>query len=297
MQSPNKGEGMVWQHVRTALLASLVAAGLAVTARADDCCSPAPCTRTCYRTEYRTETYTAYRCETVPETRTRVCTVYRSVPEVRTETRCYSVCIPTVEQRTVMQRCWTTKQVTTMSRRCVDRGHWECRQVPCEESTLHRFWGHMKRKLHHHHDGCCCEQCCQPCCPPPMKTVRCWVPCPTWEEVPVTCCQRVCEMRPVTCNVTVMHREMRQQQCQVTCWKCVPEQRTETYTVCCMHRVPYQATRCVAVCVPYQVPVQPCQPTCETTCCKQSCCDTCCHRRHHHRCSGLHLRHEGCCCN
>jgi len=37
-------------------------------------------TRTVYRTEKVCEKYTAYKCISVPETRTRTCTVYEKVP-------------------------------------------------------------------------------------------------------------------------------------------------------------------------------------------------------------------------
>jgi hypothetical protein len=133
----------------------------------------------------------------------------------------------------------------------------------------------------------------------PTKTVRCWVPCPTWEEHQVTCYQRCCECVPVKVKVCCYRHETRQVACQVTCCKCVPEERTETYQVMVMHKVPYQATRCVAVCTP----CQPAPACCENTCCQTSCCDTCSHgcRSHKqwfHRCSGLNLRHEGCgCCD
>jgi hypothetical protein len=294
---------MVWQSVRTALIAAVVAVGAAASVRADDCCpspcAPRPCTRTVYKTEWRQETYTAYRCECVPETRTRTCTVYKQVPETRTETRTVCVCVPTVEERTVMQTHVTCKPVTTTCRRCVDRGHWECREVPCE-SRCHR-WGNRLRGLFHHHDCCdscgnSCNTCCEPCCPPPTKTVRVWVPCKVWEEYPVTHMQRVCESRPVTCKVTVMRRELRQEQYQVTCCKCVPEQRTETYTVLTSRRVPYQATRCVPVCVPCveQTPAPACGQCCEKPCCERSC-HTCSFRHWRSRCNGLHFRHECCC--
>jgi hypothetical protein len=344
---------MVWQRSVFVIAAGLVAAAAAVPAQAGHhgccpttCCNSSPCcntewvsqpytcTRTCYRTECREETYTAYKCECYPETRTRTCTVWKTVPETRTVTRAVCVCVPTVEERTVMQQCVSYKPVTTTCRRCVDRGHWECRQVPCGCDNGcnrgHRLGGWLKRCFHRNgccdngcnpcHSGCnsCCNTCCQPCCQP-MKTVRCWVPCPTWEEYPVTCCQRVCECRPVTCKVTVYHTETRQEQCQVTCCKCVPEERTETYQVWCTRKVAYQATRTVAHCVPYQqtvtccrmVPVQktcatPCcennggNSCCTKTCCTKSCCETtCCKTSCHrwlHRCSGLGLRHNDCCC-
>lgn len=297
---------MVRQSVSVALLAGLVAAGVALPAKAGECCNSAPCapsccvqwvpqpyqcTRTAYRTECKQETYTAYRCETVPETRTHICTVYRRVPECRTETRTVCVMVPTVEERTVMQAHWTCQPVTTTCRRCVDRGHWECREVPCCEKRHHSWFARLR---HHKHD--CCESCCDSCCPPPMRTERVWVPCKVWEEVPVTSYRRVCEYRPVTCRVTVCRRESRQEQYQVTCWKCVPEQRTETYQVCVSHQVPYQATRTVSVCVPYQETVTltrmvpqtvaapaPCAETscCKVSCCENSCCETTCCKKHH----------------
>ena len=45
-----------------------------------------------------------YKTECVPETRTRVCTVYKRVPEMRTEVRNVCVKVPCVEERTVMGR-------------------------------------------------------------------------------------------------------------------------------------------------------------------------------------------------
>ena len=95
---------MVWQKVRAGLLASVLAAAVSLTVRAEegpktappaaaapavaaDCNTPCyrtvcvkewvpetyQCTRTTCKTEQRVETYTAYRCEQVQEQRT--CTV------------------------------------------------------------------------------------------------------------------------------------------------------------------------------------------------------------------------------
>jgi hypothetical protein len=310
---------MAWQLVRSALLAGVLATTATVPARAEDSppAAPAPqyrtvcvtewvpetyqCTRTAYRTECKQETYTAYRCECVPETRTRTCTVYKKVPEVRTETRTVCVSVPHVEERTVMQTYVTCKPETVMVRTCVDRGHWECKEVPCEPSCR----DHFKGMFHHKKQ---CGDCCEPCepCPPKMKTVKVWIPEKVWEEKPVTCMKRICEQRPVTCKVTVCKTEQRQESYQVTCWKCVPEQRTETYTVMTTRSVPYQATRTVKVCVPYTetVTATRCVPkTVEkqvpvTTCCASPCCESaCCGSKHHghHRGAGLSMRHHGCC--
>jgi len=304
---------MIWQHVRVALLAGGIVAATALTARADDCCTPcAPqyrtvcvkewvpenyqTTRTVYTRECKQETYTAYRCESVPETRTRTCTVYKMVPEVKTVTRQVCVCVPVVEERTVMESHVVCKPETQVVRCCVDKGHYECREVPCGPSFGERF-----HKLCGRHNDCCCEPC-NDCCVR-TKTVRCWVPCPTWEEHTVCCVKRVCESRPVTCKVTVYKREVREEKCQVTCCKCVPETKTETYTVCCTKTVPYQATRTVVCCVPHQETVNCCRMVCRTvekkvecnTCCNSCCETTCCKPYCHKLCSGLGFRHHSCC--
>ncbi len=315
---------MLRQLVRTALLAGVLASTATVTARAEDHAPAAPCppqyrtvcvtewvsepyqcTRTSYRTECKQETYTAYRCESVPETRTRTCTVYKMVPEVQTKTRIVCVCVPTVEERTVMQTHVTCKPETVMVRTCVDRGHWECKEIPCEPS--HRNTKHGRGLFHRRKH--CGDDCCEPCeaPPPPMRTVKVWVPEKVWEEKPVTVMKRICEQRPVTCKVTVNKIERREEKVQVTCYKCVPEQKTETYTVMTTRTVPYQATRTVKVCVPYtetvtltrmvprkvekQVPVEVCAAA---PCCPSDCC-TPCGGRKHRRCAGLGMRHRGCC--
>lgn len=266
---------------RLALVAGVLLAAASSVARAEDCATPCtrtvcmtewvpekiPCTRTVYRSECRQESYTAYRCECVPETCTRTCTVYKPVAETRTVTRTVCECVPTVEERTVMKMHVTCKPVTKMVRRCVDRGHWECREVPCKPTV----WEKLKN---------CCKKddCCEPCCPK-TKVVKVWVPCKVWEEVPVTCMQRVCECKPVTCKVTVYKKVMREEACQVTSWKCVPEQRTETFQVMKMTKVPYQATRTVTVCVPHQETVMETRLVARTVhkqvpvdCCSTSCC-------------------------
>jgi hypothetical protein len=302
------------KHLRTAGLAGVVATVLALSAQAEDkaptaapptaapaaapaadcgapaadCCAPQyrtvcvtewkaeqyQSTRTCYRTETKQETYTAYRCECVPETRTRTCTVYKMVPEVHTETRTVCVRVPVCEERTVMKSYVTCKPVVHTVRKCVDQGHYECREVCCKPSLHDRL-----HKLCHHND--CCESCA-----PPTKTVRVWVPCPVWVETPVTCYERVCEQRPVTCKVTTWKTEQRQESCQVTCCKCVPEVKTETYQVMVAHQVPYQATRCVCVSVPYQETVTLCRMVPHTVekqvPVEQCCASTCGHHKHHH---------------
>ena len=79
---------MVWQRLRLGLLTGAILATAGITVRAGDCCAPAPCatqkvcvkewvpeTYQCKRTVYKTvsseEEYTTFKCESVPETRTR----------------------------------------------------------------------------------------------------------------------------------------------------------------------------------------------------------------------------------
>ena len=323
---------MSWQPVRIALLCGAVAAMAVSSARAD-CCAPAPCapamrticvtecvpqtyttTRTCYRYENKVECYTAYKSVCVPETRTRVCTVYKRVPEVRTECRNVCVKVPTVEERTVMQTRWENQTYTKMVCKTVDRGHWECKEVPCSSGPL---TGLFHRGGHDH--GCNGCGNCDSCCPPPTRTVKCWVPCKVTVQCPVTCCKRVCIKVPCKIKVNVFRTEVRQEKYQVCSYRCVPENRTETYTVNLVKCVPCQATRNVCVCVPYQQSVTctrmvtrtvtrqvPCEspaPACGAPCASSApCaapCSTCGHHRHQrscHRCAGLFHREHGCGC-
>jgi hypothetical protein len=284
---------MVRQCVRWSLLAGVLAAAAALPARADDCCAPAcatrtvcrtewvpeqyQTTRTVYSTEMRQEKYTAYRCEYTPETRSRTFTVYKSVQETHNETRNVCERVPAVEERTVMETHWTCKPVTKTVRHCVDRGHYECREVPCCEG----------RRRFRHHD--CCEESC---CPPPTRTVNVWVPNRVWEESQVTVMQRICESKPVKVNVNVCRIVMKQETVPVTTWKCVPETKTENYTVQVAHSVPYEASRQVCVRLPHQETVTctrmvPHTKMVEVPCCEETCAK-CCGGR-------WHRRHRDCC--
>lgn len=294
---PPQGADMIWKHVRIALLAGGIFAAAAVTARADDC-APAACapkcrtvcvnewvpetyttTRTVYKTECRQEAYTAYRCESVPETRTRTCTTYERVCETKNVTKKVCVMVPCVENRTVCKKVWECVPETKCVRKCVDKGHWECKEVECGPTLRERLKKHF-------HKNDCCDSCSNDCCPR-TKTVRCWVPCPTWEEHTCTVMKKVCRTVSETCQVTVCKPTWKEEVCQVQCWKCVPKCHTETYTVCVQRKVPYQCTRTVKVCVPCQETVTCCRmvcrkvekqvPVCETSCCETTCCKPKCH--------------------
>jgi hypothetical protein len=297
---------MIWQRARLALLANVVLAAAALSARAEniapvpaggaaapvastaDPCAPATqsvsviewvpenytTTQTVYKTECVPETYTAYKTVCEPKTCTRVCTVNRMVQEVQNVVR--TVCVPTtcVETRTVMKTVTTCKPVTTVTRKCVDMGHYECREVPCRQGCL--------TKMRNKHNCCCCE-----CVP--MKTVRVWCPNKVWVETPCTKMVRCCECVPCTTQVTVCKMVPKQVTCQVCCYKCVPQQVTQTYTVMESKCVPYQCTRMVAKCVPCQQTVTCCRMVPRTVvkqvacgnnnCCNETCntcCNTCC---------------------
>jgi hypothetical protein len=235
-------------------------------------------TRTTYKTEYVTETYTAYRTECVPETRTYTTNVTRMVPVTKdVEVTTYK-CVPSVEMRTVTKKVPVCREVTTVTRKCVDQGHWECVQVECKPGLLERL----------HHKDCCCEPC------PKYKTKKVWVPCKVWVETPCTKTVRtfecVTEQVAVTVNHTVPVKEIR----KVCSYTCVSEPVVKTCTVNVSRCVPYQATRCVAKCVPVVEKVTACRmvcrmvekqvPACEASCCsgghkhsffhrKSSCCD------------------------
>jgi hypothetical protein len=296
---------MIWQRVRVALLASFVAmtAAVPVVRAGDACCnSPAPCApamkticveecvpeyyttcKTVYRKEKVCEKYTAYKCIKVPENRTRCVTYYEKVPCVETRTRTVCVSVPCTEQRTCMEKHWVCKEVTTCKRKCIDKGHYECKEVPCGPSFMERL-----SKLCSKKKDCCdpCNpcNCCEPC--PKTKTVKVWVPCKVWVEEPCTKWQKVCEYRPVTKCVTVCKKQTRCETYQVKVCKCVPRTKTECYTVCVEKKVPYEATRWVCKCVPHQekvtccrmvkrmvqkqVPV--CDPCCPPPCCNSGCC-------------------------
>jgi hypothetical protein len=80
-----------------------------------------------------------------------------------------------------------------------------------------------------------------------------------------------------------------QQTVRVCCYRCVSEQKTETFTEMVPECVPYQATRTVAKCVPVQETVTCCRMVPRTVVKQVACCspcNTCCMP-----CSGKRSRH------
>jgi hypothetical protein len=315
----NKGDGMVRQSVRLALLVGAVAAvAAAAPARADQpaagggCCSPcAPATRTIcctecvpetyqvkritYKQEQRTEKYTAYKCIQVPECRERTVCCNRTVTEWVDQCKKVCVKVPCCEERTVCKPCYRTVCETKMVTKCVDRGHWECREEYSHWKAFCNGLGDLCSSHSCCSDPCnpCATTCCKPC-PNNCVTRKCWVPCMVQECCPVTCTRQVCEMRTEVIKVNTCRTEWRDQVCKVCVTKCIPETRVEKYTVCVSKMVPYEACRTVCVCVPCEETVCCTRwvartVTREVPCCPTTtCCDPCCESRGHglfHGCS------------
>ncbi len=204
---------MSWFRLNAVLLSSVVLASSVPFANADcgcaapasDCggCAPATrtitvtewvpehyqCTRTVYKQECCQEKYTGCRTECVAETRTCQVTVYKSVCETHNECRTISKCVPYCEDRTVMKQVVTCTPETTYTHKCVDKGHYECREVACGPT-----WGERFHKLCSRHNSCGCESSCGcgnscgscECEAPRTRTERVWVSCKVDECVPCT---------------------------------------------------------------------------------------------------------------
>jgi len=239
------------------------------------------------RTEYAQEAYTAYRTETVPETRTRNVTTYKTIHEQETRTRCVTKYEKHCEPRTTCKQVWHSVPVTVMKTRTVDKGHWECQCVEAGPSLCDRLKAMCGKK-----DDCCCE------CPR-YETKKVWIPCKVCEEYPCTTYEKKCEIVHNTEMVTVCHPVTHQETYTVCVPKCIPETHCETYTVNTCRSVPYTAYRCVAKCVPHcetvtctrmvcrtktiEVPVETCASSCDCTpsCgCEEACCAESCKKKH-----------------
>jgi hypothetical protein len=194
-------------------------------------CVAEPCeyTRTCYKPVTKEETYTAYRCEIIPETVTKTVTCYKRVCETVMETRCVTKRIPCYEERTEMVTRCKFVQVTEMQERTVRGGHWECCTVPAGQSVCDRL----------------CGRCADPCA---TKTVKHWVSECHKECVPVCKTKVVKECVPVCRKICTYKCVSETVQVPVTKVRCIPETKQVTCTVCKKVMIPYQAKRCVTTC-------------------------------------------------
>jgi hypothetical protein len=321
---------MLMTSVRATALAGVVLATVGLPARAgalglgggsccneaaSACCAPTCCApvvrtitciewvpekyeacRTVYRQECVQEKYTCYKTECVPETRTRQVVCHKMVPCEQEVTCTVWTCVPTCETRTVCKKVPVCKTVTTIKRKCVDLGHYECRCVE-DHSIFSRFMagGHKPACG----DSCDpCGSCCAPVCVP-TKVKKVWCPNKVWIEEPCTKTVKCWETVQETVQVTVMKKVPVQQTKKVCVMKCVPECKTETYTALVPKQVAVEATRNVIKCVPVVEKYTACRlvPRCVTKQVTQDCCSVssapgCC--------GGLfgRYRHSSCsCCN
>jgi hypothetical protein len=316
---------MVRQSVRIALLVGAVAAVAAAPGRAAaqaGCCTPQTRTICCtecvpetyqvkritYRTEQKVEKYTAYRCESTQECRERTVCCNRYVSEWQDQVRKVCVKVPCCEERTVLRPHYSYVTETKYVTKCVDRGHYECQEVYSHFKALcNGLHGLCSHGCGSSCGGCgdACGGCntgCNTCCAPSnCVTRKVWVPCMVQEQCPVTCCRKVCEMRPEVCKVQTCRTEWREECCKVCVKRCIPETRVEKYTVCVKRMVPYEACRTVCCRIPCEEMVT-CtrwvtrQVTKEVPCCTPttSCCDTGCNTGCSTSCCGSHGLFHGC---
>src|SRR5260370_34083230 len=114
-------------------------------------------------------------------------------------------CVPSWEVRTVNKQVVTCVPETTYTHRCVDKGHWECREVACGPTLFDRVGGLFK------HHGCGCESSCgcdsgcntgcNECCAPRKRTERVLVACKGEERVPCTHMVRHVDALPTAADV------------------------------------------------------------------------------------------------
>ena len=157
------------------------------------------------------------------------------VPVYHDVQRQYSVCVPVsatkTEQYTVMVPHFETRQgartvtqcvaVQEFRTQCVDRGHWEDREVACSSGCASTGCGGC--------GGCASSGCgsCAPaatCCA--TAHVRTWVPNVVQQQVPCTVMKPHCVQVPYTYQVQV----------------CTPDVRTRTFQVCSYHQEVRTAT-------------------------------------------------------
>jgi hypothetical protein len=237
--------------------------------------------RISYKQVCKQETYTAFRCECFPVTKTCNVTTYTKKAVWKDVTCTVYEKVPCWETRTVMKPCYSYVNETVMKSRKVDKGHWVCEEVPAH------FKAFCQRLGQGHGHNNCCDPCACPAPCPPTRTVKKWCPCWVTECYPCTVCKKVCTMVPETCKVCT-YKCVAKQVCNKVCsYECVPCVTQQTYTCYETKQVPFTCTRNVMTCVPCeemvtctryvaktvyrQVPV-----SCNNNCCESfsSCCSS-----------------------
>ncbi len=211
----------------------------------------------CRRVPYKetvTEAYTVMVQTTAMKRVTE--TVYK--PVVRTVNQNYTVMVPHVERRQGVQHIVECRPEQALRTICVDRGHWETReiQVPCYGYG----YGYGYRA------GCGGCGSCGGCAPPMVtRCVRVWVPQYVQQQVAYTVMKQYVVAKPYEYNVTVCKPETRTRQVQV-CEQvaqqivrevpvvtCVPEKKTRTFDVTRYKDVTETKVDKYTVMVPHQV--------------------------------------------
>ena len=199
-----------------------------------------------------------------------------------------------------MKRVWTCTPETTYKHKCVDKGHYECREVACGPTLGERF-----HKLCSWHKDCCACECSCECEAPRTRTDRVWVSCKVDECVPCTRMVRHCTCVPTVEHCTTYKHVCEQITVPVTCFKCVPQCVTKTYTVMVPHQVTFEGTRTVTKCVPVQETYTACrmvkhcvekQVACAPPCSTCGCESECGHHGFHMGGRLMGLFHKSCGC-
>jgi hypothetical protein len=297
---------MFSKRMRKFLFAGALLALAPFTAAASDCgtpcatpCAPAaaPCapamvkvkvtkmvpveemqTVTEYQQVTEKKTYTVNEYKTVVEPKTVTYTEYQKVTKEVMEPRTVTVSVPVTKTVTENVTTWETVQVTEMVSKTVDKGHWECREVPVTPGIFSRLFSKKADP-------------CDPCAPVcvPTKTVKCWVPCMVTECCPVTKCKKVAVCKPCTRTICTYECQTKTEMVKVCKIECVPVTKTCTVNECKTVCVPVVKTCDVVVCKPVQVQRKVCvmKPTivevdapapCSTGCgdpCATACAPSC----------------------
>ena len=207
------------------------------------------------------------------------------VPTYRDVQRQYTVCVPVAETKTeqytvMVPHCETRQGTRTVTQcvavqesytRCVDRGHWEQREVPCGGSRqrrrlweLRQWLQQLREQLRKLAGGCGGCAPAPSCCA--TTHVCTWVPNVVQEQVPYTVMKPKCVEESYTYQVQVCKPEVRTRTYQVCSYK--QEVRTATEKVCeyrCETRVnKVTVNECKYKTKTREVPYTVCVPKTET---------------------------------
>lgn len=211
-------------------------------------------TRTVMKQVQKNETYTAYRNETVRETKVVPVTTYKHVTETVMENRTHCVKVPCWEEKCVTEHRKKIEWVTEYKEKCHISFHKECKTI----GGHGLFGGHCANKCD---TGCgdgCGDKCGNGCGGMSLSF-------PVWKPTVEKTCVPVCRPKCTTECVQVMKKvctwktETKTECVPVCKTRCVPCTENKEVTCCKTVCVPYQATRCVTVCEPCTETVTVCK--------------------------------------